>query len=97
MTIATNSRYANSQVVVANDLDGNDIQAIVPSVQAAYTFTATLYQVAANDTLPNLANTYYGDPTLWWVIADANPEVLLWDNLTIASFIRIPASAGGLI
>ena len=25
-------------------------------------------------TLPNLANQYYGDVNLWWVIARANPE-----------------------
>jgi len=27
------------------------------------------------DRLDNLANQFYGDPTLWWVIQVANPEM----------------------
>jgi nucleoid-associated protein YgaU len=34
-----------------------------------------LHQVIAGDRLDRLAQRYYGDGRLWWVIAQANPEV----------------------
>ena len=33
------------------------------------------HQLEVNDRLDSLAQSYYGDPRLWWVIAQANPEV----------------------
>jgi nucleoid-associated protein YgaU len=91
--IASNSRYAQSNVVVTNDLDGNDIQAIVPSEQISYSFNYQYYLVVVGDSLQAIAANFYSDPTLWWVIADANPEVLLWDTLTAGVYIRVPVSA----
>jgi hypothetical protein len=91
--IATSSRYAASTIVVGNDLAGDDIQIIVPSIQGAYSFSFAYYQLIQFDTLPDIAYENYGDPTLWWVIADANPEILLWDSVTAGTIIRIPVSA----
>jgi nucleoid-associated protein YgaU len=90
--IASNSRYAQSNIVVANNLDGADIQAIVPGIQGSYSFTYTFYLVKQFDTMSDLAFNSYGDPTLWWLIADANPEIMLWDVLPVGKFIRIPAN-----
>jgi hypothetical protein len=90
--IAISSRYAQSTVVIANDLAGKDIQAIVPSVQSAYSFSYSFYLLKQFDTLPNLAYDNYGDPTLWYLIADANPEILLWDVTTAGTIIRIPVN-----
>lgn len=92
MPIAANSRYALSKVIVANDLDGNDILAIVPGVQGSYSFRFTLYYVKTFDTLATLAYANYGSALLWWRIADANPEVLLWDTMPVGTYIRIPVS-----
>jgi nucleoid-associated protein YgaU len=39
--------------------------------------------------LMTLANTYYGDPTLWWFIAVAN-DLLLPFNVDETTVIRIP-------
>ena len=43
-------------------------------------------------TLPNLANQYYGDVNLWWVIARANPECFTGGiHLKVGTEYRIPA------
>tara|TARA_B100001057_G_scaffold247838_1_gene248138 strand:- start:3711 stop:4037 length:327 start_codon:yes stop_codon:yes gene_type:complete len=43
-------------------------------------------------TLLNLANQYYGDVNLWWVIARANPECFTGGiHLKVGTEYRIPA------
>lgn len=35
-----------------------------------------LHMLVEGDRLDSLAHNYYGDPRLWWVIAQANPGLL---------------------
>lgn len=51
------------------------------------------------DRLDILANTYYNDPTLWWVISMANSNVLKTDSLFIipGTQIRIPTNLGNIL
>lgn len=92
MTIAANSRYASSQVV-ALDQDGQVINVIVPGQQVPQTFTYISHMYTHTDRLDNLANQYYGDPTQWWVIANANPELDPdWTTITPGTILRVPFS-----
>lgn len=89
MTILANSRYANSSVV-AVDKDGADVAVIVPSPAVAYSFSYVNHQVADGERPDTLAYQYYTDPTLWWRIAQANPEIMYWDSVPAGTIIRIP-------
>lgn len=90
--IAANSRYAASQVV-ALDRDGQVVNVIVPGQQSAVTFNYVSHLLTDNDRLDNLSNQYYGDPSLWWQIANANPELSPdWSTVTPGTIIRIPFS-----
>lgn len=42
------------------------------------------------DRIDVIATRYYGEPDLWWRIADANPEILDPLNIPIGTKIRIP-------
>ena len=42
------------------------------------------------DRLDNLANQFYGDPSLWWFIARANNLVTM--NVDVGKNLRIPAT-----
>ena len=88
--IASGSRYADSAITTV-DKDGQPVAVIVPGMQQPYSFRYASHQVSEGDRLDNLAYQYYGDPTVWWRIADANPDVLYWDVLTPGIIIRIPA------
>ncbi len=35
--------------------------------------------IQGQETLDALANTFYGDDTLWWLIADVNNIFFMWD------------------
>lgn len=90
--ITQGSRYTDSTVITTT-VHGQPAQVIVPGAQTPQTFTFTSYQVTASDTADGLAQRYYGDATLWWVIADANPEQLWWGSMTPGTTIRIPSVA----
>jgi hypothetical protein len=91
VSIAANSRYASSTVVTVND-NGQLRQVIVPSEAVAYTFTYVSHMWTDTDRLDRLANQYTGDPTQWWMIADANPSVMNFATLTPGTVIRVPFS-----
>jgi len=84
--ISAASRYADSTIATLVK-DGQDVAVIVPSAQVSYSFTFIHHTARAD----SIAYQYYTDPTLWWRIADANPEILWWDDLTPGTVLRIPS------
>lgn len=90
--ISSGSRYANSKLVTEKKEDGTDVIVITPSQAQAFTFTYSYYVVNGSDRIDNIANAFYGDPTKWWRIADANPEIMKWDTLDAGVVLRIPNS-----
>lgn len=87
--IGPESRYANAVVEVVEDDRGKHQSVSIPlATSRAVRFT--YYQVEEDDTIEWLAFLTYGDGRLWWIIADANPEILDWTALTIGSIIRVP-------
>lgn len=52
---------------------------------------ALVYQVREGDRLDLLAHKFFHDPRKWWLIADANPDVLAPDDLLAPGrLLRIP-------
>lgn len=91
--INSNSRYANSQVLLIDDPDEPTARVvIVPSQAKPYQFQFLFHIVTGveNNRVDLIAANYYGDSQLWWKIADANPEILNWGNLETGTVIRIP-------
>jgi nucleoid-associated protein YgaU len=87
--IFANSRYASSQVI-ALDKDGQVVNVIIQGQQTARTFSYVSHVLTTLDRLDNLSAQYFGDPTQWWVIANANPEIIDWTALTPGTIIRVP-------
>lgn len=88
--ISATSRYVNSTLVTVQKSDGKDVVVITPSEPTSYTFAYTFYVTNGADRIDNIATAYYGDPTLWWRIGDANPQMMNWLNLDPATIIRVP-------
>lgn len=91
MTISATSRYAQSSVVSIT-VNGQSRQTIVSSEQIPFVIQFIFHQVTSNERIDNIAYQYYGDATRWWVIADANPEILDWSTITQGTLIRIPST-----
>ncbi len=87
--IYANSRYttATLRTVDAGETTRREMRVPLPaSRRLAY----TLYRIHAGDRIDLLAADSFGDPSLWWMIANANPEILDWMNLPVGTVIRIP-------
>lgn len=96
MTIFHGSRYEFEPLDRVKNPEGNANLTIFPrSLQAKYnntSFTFAQYIVKEGDRMETLAYQYYGQPQLWWLIADANPEVFHpEDDLMPGSVLRIPS------
>lgn len=91
--ILPNSRYANSTIATVqatSTFGGGNVSVIVPSTALAYNFQYVSHQVMLGERIDSIAFQYYTDPTLWYYIAYANPEIMWWDNLTPGAIIRVP-------
>lgn len=87
--ISAESRYSDSTLVTVTSKTGDRI-AIVPGDPSSYTFNYVNYVTKGLDRIDLIANAFYGDPKIWWRIADANPEIMDWSVLPAGKLIRIP-------
>ena len=74
------SRYARVPDAVFTDDDGRSAQ-LKRTREPALTELALVYQVRTGDRLDALAVKFYRDPRKWWLIADANTDVLALEQL----------------
>lgn len=86
------SRYEDADVVPTEGADGVYRATIFPTRTVAPPTAFTRHRVVQGDRLDVLAETAYADPELWWVIADANPELLDPDDLKPGTVIRVPVT-----
>lgn len=88
--IGQDSRYTSAKIVVANGPDGEPRQEMRPAFPNPKLITYTFYRVISGDRIDTIANDFYGRGDLWWLIADANPEIIDWFNLPFGEVLRIP-------
>ena len=89
--ITSNSRYASNTLTLVTGSDGLQRTTILPNEPVSSQFSFMLHVVAGYDRLDTLANTYLGDSSLWWQIADINPDVTIdWSVMPVGATIRIP-------
>lgn len=89
--ITATSRYASWAVDVVTDSRGNTHQSLEQPAPQQTSFNFTYYQIQQGDTPDWLAYRFLNDGRLWWVIANANPEIIDWTSLTFGTIIRIPS------
>jgi len=93
MTISIYSRYADNILIPVKDSKAITRSTIVinpPSNPATYSISTYTWQVG--DQIDYLAYSAYGDETQWWRIANANPEILFWNDVAPGAQIRVPSA-----
>lgn len=64
------SRYSTTSVIRDSNEQRRKATTIISNIPVS---VSDIYiQITSSDRLDKLANTFYGDSTLWWVIATAN-------------------------
>lgn len=88
--ITPKSRYADATITTVDDpYRGTHLSVNRPAPKAHH-FQFTFYQFEEDVTVDYLAGFSYGDSSLWWRIADANPEIMDWTLVPVGTVIRIP-------
>lgn len=88
--IYAQSRYEYSDLIFAVDGEGTSRRIVRAPTPRDRVFEASRHVVHEGDRLDLLAARYYNDPEMWWVIADANPEVFYPGDIAPGTVVRIP-------
>lgn len=92
MAITQTSRYASNKVAPVTDAAGVTRMTILPNTPSDTAYQVSFYQWKSGDRADLLAYRNYGDERLWWLIANANPEIIDWLNVPVGTVIRIPVA-----
>lgn len=88
--IGANSRYTTATITTEVGPDGDTRQEMRPAFPRARQISYTFYRVTSADRIDTIAYDFYGNAQLWWLIADANPEITDWLDLEPGEVLRIP-------
>jgi nucleoid-associated protein YgaU len=92
MPIYLGSRYETALVdFVALSPRGDAAPVVFYEFSDLGRMTYAEYRWQAGDRLDALAMEYYRDPERWWIIAEANPEVLDIQNIPAGTVLRVPS------
>jgi phage tail protein X len=90
MAIATDSRYVTATITTAVGPDNETRQEMRPAFPRSRVITYTFYRVVDGERVDTIARDFYGNAQLWWMIADANPEIFDWLDIDPGTILRIP-------
>ena len=90
MAIFETSRYETANVVPVAGADDVYRATVFPTRTVTPPDTYTVHRVIYGERLDTLAALAYGDPELWWIIADANPDANYPDDLVPGALLKIP-------
>ena len=79
-SVNKDSRYVNEKVARYDYRDGSRPLVTFRVIDREIPAGAHLHTLIATDTLDGLAMNYLGSGEFWWMIADLNPGVYLWNT-----------------
>ena len=88
--ITADSRYVGAVITTASGPDGETRQEMRAAFPRSRVISYTYHRVIEGERIDVLAHRTYGKATLWWRIADANPEILDWYDVEPGTIIRLP-------
>lgn len=88
--IFSDSRYADGTLIKAQDSRNGTYRLGVYRKFPTRTVQFFQYVWAEGDRIDVVANTLMGNPSFWWQIMDANPEVPNPTDIPVGTILRIP-------
>lgn len=88
--ITADSRYTTSTIETVQTATGAR-QTIITPAPAERVIAYTNYLLRDHDRVDQLAFRFLGSAKLWWMIADANPEIPDWFDVPRGTLLRIPS------
>lgn len=92
--ISASSRYTRNTITPVTGADGVTRLTILPLTPADAAYQVQYYSWGAHDRVDLVARRFYGAESLWWLFADANPQITTWLFVPVGTVIRIPRRSG---
>lgn len=89
MVVGPFSRYADNTIISLAS-DGVSRPTIIIEPPGAIQISFSTYTWRNGDQIEYLAYSAYGDEQSWWLIANANPEILFWNAVPDGAEVRVP-------
>jgi hypothetical protein len=83
------SRYANDTAFVDEDID--IMYLAFPDTYIPSSIEDTIYKFVAGDRIDLLAERFYGDSSLGWIIMYANPQYFTEFDIQLGDLLNIPS------
>lgn len=90
MAVYEGSRYAEAPILRTKGADGKSHPTIYYVSGSGGTYTYTNHVAEIGDRFDTLADRMWGDPELWWRVADLNPEIFYPGEIPVGTVLRIP-------
>lgn len=91
-------RYSNIPIIKSDDNEGTRVYSTTRYPKIPLSQNDIYVLTNAGDRLDILADQFYGDPNLWWVISVANGELPQNSlNIPVGSQLRIPPTPGNIL
>ena len=87
--ITAESRYSTASIETVQTATGAR-QTVITAAPVERVIAYTNYLVRDADRVDQLAFRFLGAASLWWMLADANPEIQDWLALSRGTLLRIP-------
>ena len=92
MAITAGSRYENSIVDYFRKKEGGVTYPVVLySFDSLSDISFFYHTYRTGETLQGISQQYFKTPTLWWAIAEYNPEITDFFHIAHGTSIRIPS------
>jgi hypothetical protein len=92
MAIHSGSRYENSVVDYFHKTDGGaNLPVVLYSFDNLADVSFFYHMYRKGETLHGLSQQYFRTPSLWWAIAEYNPEVTDFVHIADGTQLRIPS------
>jgi hypothetical protein len=88
--IFTDSRYADGTLIKAQDSRTNTYRLGVYRKFPTKSVQYYQYVWAEGDRIDSVTNNLMGNPSFWWQIMDANPEIINPTDIPVGTILRIP-------
>lgn len=89
--IFQDSRYEIADIERLQKNGQTRLTVIPQPTEAIVVVNYAYHRVVEGERIDVLADQYLGDPELWWIIAEANPQRSFYETIPAGTLLRIPS------
>ncbi|MEV5264832.1 hypothetical protein [Streptomyces werraensis] len=90
MPIDMTSRYQRNETALVPDRTGRLQLAIMHRRPVDQRLRVSDYRWRSDDRPDDVSSRYYGSESSWWMVAEANPQIMDWTQVPAGQQIMVP-------